>query len=207
MRQNLHKVALMSYEIFAALLTFAFITVITPGPNNLMLMASGANFGFQRTVPHMLGIGLGMPIMVVLVGIGVMQLFDAFPASYTILKGLSVVYLLYLSWKIANAAPPKAGQAQGHPMSFLQAAAFQWVNPKAWTMALSAITLYATSRDLLSVLWVAGTYVAVSFISTTSWTVLGQQLSRFLKNPAALRMFNWIMAGLLVATLIPVLWP
>lgn len=207
MRSSTHNVARMTYDLFAALLAFAFVTVITPGPNNLMLLASGANFGFRRTVPHMLGIGLGMPVMVILVGIGIMQLFERFPASHTVLKVVSVAYLLWLSWKIANAAPPKAGQAAGKPLTFLQAAAFQWVNPKAWTMALTAITLYAASRDLPAVLWIAGTYVAVSCISTTSWTVLGQQLSRFLKTPRTLRIFNLVMAGLLIATLIPVFWP
>lgn len=197
----------MSLELLTALVAFAFVTVITPGPNNLMLMASGANFGFRRSVPHMLGIGLGFPSMVFLVGIGVMQLFDLWPPSYLILKGLSVGYLLYLAWKIANAAPPKEAAPEGRPLTFLQSAAFQWVNPKAWSMALSAITLYATSRDLAAVLWVAGTYVAVSAVSTTSWTVLGQQMRRLLKSPARLRIFNRVMAGLLVATLIPVLWP
>lgn len=197
----------MSLELLTALVAFAFVTVITPGPNNLMLMASGANFGFRRSVPHMLGIGLGFPSMVFLVGIGVMQLFDLWPPSYLILKGLSVAYLLYLAWKIANAAPPKEASAEGRPLTFLQSAAFQWVNPKAWSMALSAITLYATSRDLAAVLWVAGSYVAVSVVSTTSWTVLGQQMRRLLKSPARLRVFNRVMAGLLVATLIPVLWP
>ena len=197
----------MTIELFSALMTFALVTVITPGPNNLMLMASGANFGFRRTVPHMLGIGLGMPMMVVCVGIGIMQVFDAFPISYTILKVLSVIYLLYLAWKIANAAPPKDAQDAGAPLTFLQAAAFQWVNPKAWTMALSAITLYATSRDFTAILWVAGAFVIGSCFSTTSWTVMGQQLSRLLKNPARLRVFNWVMAILLVATLVPVLWP
>jgi len=199
----------MTIDLLTALAAFAFVTVITPGPNNLMLMASGANFGFRRTVPHMLGIGLGFPAMVFCVGIGVMQIFDLWPLSYTILKTLSVAYLLYLAWKIANAAPP-ARAAQGHegrPLTFLQSAAFQWVNPKAWSMALSAITLYASGRDLTAVLWVAGTYVAVSVISTTSWTVLGQQMRRLLKSPARLRAFNWIMAALLVATLVPVLWP
>ncbi len=194
-------------ETSAALATFAFVTVITPGPNNLMLMASGANFGFRRTVPHMMGIGLGMPLMVVLVGIGIMQVFDAWPPSYSVLKVLSVAYLLFLAWKIANAAAPERTEAEGRPLTFLQAAAFQWVNPKAWTMALSAITLYATGRDLPAVLWVAGTYVMVSCISTTSWTVLGQQMRRFLKGARRLRAFNLLMAGLLVATLIPVLWP
>jgi len=195
----------MTPELFSALFAFAFITVITPGPNNLMLMASGANFGFRRTIPHMLGIGLGMPLMVVLVGAGIMQVFDLWPATYTVLKVLSVAYLLYLAWKIANAAAPENRQAEGQPLTFLQSAAFQWVNPKAWSMALSAITLYAASRDIPAVLWVAGVYVLVSCISTTSWTVLGQQMRRFLKRPARLRLFNVVMALLLVATLIPVL--
>ncbi len=197
----------MTVDLLTALVGFAFVTVITPGPNNLMLMTSGANFGFRRSVPHMLGIGIGFPTMVFLVGIGVMQVFDLWPLSYTILKLVSVAYLLYLAWKIANAAPPKAAVAEGRPLTFLQSAAFQWVNPKAWSMALSAVTLYATGRDLVAVLWVAGIYVLVASISTISWTVLGQQMRRFLKNPARLRAFNWIMAGLLVTTLIPVLFP
>ena len=197
----------MTTDLLFALFTFALVTVITPGPNNLMLMASGANFGLRRSLPHMLGIGIGFPGMVLLVGVGIMQLFDLWPASYTILKGLSVAYLLYLAWKIANAAPPKETAAKGKPLTFLQSAAFQWVNPKAWSMALSAITLYAGGRDLASVLWVAGVYVIVSMISTTSWTVMGQQMRRFLTSPARLRVFNITMAVLLVAMLIPVLWP
>lgn len=197
----------MTIELLTALFTFALVTVITPGPNNLMLMASGANFGFRRTLPHMLGIGIGFPTMIFLVGIGIMQVFDLWPLSYTILKVFSVAYLLYLAWKIANAAPPKESTTEGKPLTFLQSAAFQWVNPKAWSMALSAITLYASSRDLPAVMWVAGVYVCVSFLSTTGWTVLGQQMRRILNSPTRLRVFNILMALLLVATLIPVLWP
>lgn len=197
----------MTFDLLTALATFAFVTVITPGPNNLMLMASGANFGFRRTVPHMLGITIGFPSMVFLVGVGVMQVFDLWPHSYTLLKVLSVVYLLYLAWKIANAAPPEQAATEGKPLSFLQSAAFQWVNPKAWSMSLSAIILYATGRNLEAVLWVAAVFVAVSLISTTSWTVIGQEMRRFLKSPQRLRIFNRVMAALLVATLIPVLWP
>src|SRR6056297_4239128 len=209
MRALSNMVACMTLDLFTALATFAFVTVITPGPNNLMLMASGTNFGLVRTIPHMLGIGLGFPLMVFCVGQGVMRVFDLWPLSYTLLKAVSVAYLLWLAWKIAHAAPPRAAteQAEGKPLTFLQSAAFQWVNPKAWSMALSAITLYAASRDLAAVLWVAGVYVCVSVVSTTSWTVLGQQMRRFLKNPARLRVFNRIMAALLVATLVPVLWP
>jgi len=199
----------MTLDLFTALATFALVTVITPGPNNLMLMASGTNFGFVRTIPHMLGVGLGFPLMVVCVGLGVMQLFDLWPLSYTLLKAVSVAYLLYLAWKIANAAPPATAEEQvaGTPLTFLQSAAFQWVNPKAWSMGLSAITLYANGRDFAAVLWVAGVYVGVSAISTTSWTILGQQLRRVLRSPWRLRIFNRVMALLLVATLIPVLWP
>jgi threonine/homoserine/homoserine lactone efflux protein len=199
----------MTFDLFTALATFALVTVITPGPNNLMLMASGTNFGFVRTIPHMLGIALGFPMMVICVGLGVMQVFDIWPLSYTLLKTVSVVYLLYLAWKIAHAVPPASAEADatGTPLTFLQSAAFQWVNPKAWSMALSAITLYAGGRDLAAVLWVGAVYVGVSVISTTGWTVLGQQLRRLLKRPARLQMFNRVMAGLLVATLIPVLWP
>ena len=197
----------MTPELFLALAGFALVTVITPGPNNLMLMTSGANFGFRRSIPHMLGVGLGFPMMIVPVGLGVMQVFDLWPLSYTILKVLSVLYMLYLAWRIAHAAPPDgAPKAGSKPFSFLQAAAFQWVNPKAWSMALGAITLYAAGRDLAAVLWVAGTYVAMGCISTTSWTILGQQLRRILNRPNRLRVFNWAMAGLLVASLIPVIW-
>ncbi len=195
----------MMPDILPALLMFALVTVITPGPNNLMLMASGANFGFRRSVPHMLGIGLGFPAMIVLVGIGVMQLFDLWPQSYLVLKIASVGYMLYLAWKIAHATAPKEAEAGGKPLSFLQAAAFQWVNPKAWSMGLSAITLYAAGRDLGSVLWVAGAYVACAALSTTAWTLVGQQVRRILGAPSRLRIFNWVMAGLLVASLLPVL--
>lgn len=197
----------MTYDLLAALFAFAFATVITPGPNNFMLMASGANFGFRRTVPHMLGIALGMPAMVVVVGLGIMQVFEIWPLSLTVLKVLSVLYLVYLAWKIANAAPPGQAEETGRPLTFLQSAAFQWVNPKAWTMALTAITLYAASRDFSAVLTVAGMFALVSCVSTTSWTALGQQIRRMLKNPSQLRAFNVAMAVLLLATLIPVLWP
>jgi len=167
-------------------------------------MTSGANFGFKRSLPHILGVGLGFPLMILPVGLGVMQLFDLFPALNWILTILSVVYMLWLAWKIAHAAAPKQGEANGKPLSFLQACAFQWVNPKAWAMALGAVTLYAASRDLQAVLWVSGTYVMMGCISTTTWTVLGQQLRRILTNPKRLRAFNWSMAALLVCSLYPV---
>jgi len=127
----------MPPELLSGLVAFAFVSSITPGPNNLMLMASGANFGFRRSIPHMFGIGLGFVFMVLLVGAGLVQIFDAYPVSHMALKVVSVFYLLYLAAKIATAAPVRQGQCGGTPMTFLQAAAFQWVNPKAWAMAPS----------------------------------------------------------------------
>ncbi|NOE17865.1 LysE family transporter [Ruegeria atlantica] len=197
----------MTYDILLALIAFAFVTSITPGPNNLMLMASGANFGFRRSIPHMLGIGLGFTLMVLLVGAGLVQVFDRYPVSYSVLKVVSVIYLLYLAWKIAHAAPAAGDLAAGTPMTFLQAAAFQWVNPKAWAMALTATTAYTPSQTLHAIALVALVFGAVNLPSVSTWTFLGQQMSWVLTNPRRLVAFNWTMAVLLVASLYPVLWP
>ena len=197
----------MTFELNPALAAFAFVSSITPGPNNLMLMASGANFGFRRTVPHMLGIGIGFSLMVLLVGTGLVQVFDAYPISHQILKVGSVLYLLYLAWKIANAAPVRQGKDTGTPMTFLQAAAFQWVNPKAWSMALTAVTVYTPDTTIAAIALVALVFGAINLPSVSTWTIVGQQMARFLTNTARLRSFNWTMAALLVASLYPVLFP
>lgn len=197
----------MTYELLLALIAFAFVSSITPGPNNMMLLASGANFGFSRTVPHMLGIGIGFTIMVAIVGLGLMQIFDFWPVSYTILKVTSAAYLLWLAWKIANAASPEDTEAGATPMTFMQAALFQWVNPKAWTMALTAITLYAPGRELLSVLIVAATFGTVNLPAVSVWTLLGQQMRVTLSNQRRLLAFNWTMAALLILSLLPSFLP
>lgn len=172
-----------------------------------MLMASGANFGFLRTIPHMLGVGLGFVFMVFLVGIGLAQVFDIYPFAHTILKIASVGYLLYLAWKIANAAPVSATDDSGTPMTFIQAAAFQWVNPKAWTMAVTAVTVYSPDTCLTSILIVSAIFGAVNLPSISLWTMMGQQMARILTNPTRLQLFNLAMAALLIASLYPVLWP
>lgn len=196
----------MDPQLLVAFATFAFVSSITPGPNNLMLMASGANFGLRRTIPHMLGIGIGFTVMIVLVGVGLIGLFDAVPASYTILKIVSVAYLLWLAWKIANAAAPGTrGRASGRPLTFLQAAAFQWVNPKAWTMALTAITVYAPDRSLAAIGLVALVFGLINLPTVSTWTLIGQQMQKLLTDERRLQIFNWTMAALLVASLWPVL--
>ncbi len=198
----------MTYDLLTALAAFAFVSSITPGPNNLMLMASGANYGVWRTLPHMLGVALGFVFMVILVGVGLIQIFDAFPVAYTVLKVLSVGYLLYLAWKIATAAAPDAAEPTGTPMTFLQAAAFQWVNPKAWTMALTAISVYAApSAGIWGIFLVGVVFGLINLPSVGLWAWMGQQLRRVLDDPRKLRAFNITMAVLLVASLWPLVAP
>ncbi len=196
---------LFALSTLPSLMAFAFVSSITPGPNNLMLMASGANFGYRRTLPHMMGVAIGFTAMVALVGLGLMQLFDAFPLLHRVLTVASVAYLLWLAWKIANAAPPDTVSATTRPFTFLQAAAFQWVNPKAWTMALTAITLYAADRSLAAIILIALTFGAVNLPCISTWVLMGTQIRRLLSSRTRLRVFNGAMALLLVGSLYPTL--
>ncbi|KMO16740.1 LysE family translocator [Methylobacterium indicum] len=196
----------MTPEQTLALAAFAFVTSITPGPNNLMLMASGATFGVRRTVPHALGVALGFALMVLLVGSGLVGLFAAAPWLDTVLKAASVAYMVFLAWKIATAPPPEEAVQTRRPMTFLAASAFQWINPKAWTMALTAATVYAPGQSLVGLVAVALVFGIVNFPSVSVWVVLGQQMRRLLTDTRRMRMFNLFMATLLVASLYPVLF-
>jgi len=193
-------------SILLPLLTFAFVTSATPGPNNVMLMSSGLNFGFKSTIPHLLGVVLGFPVMILLVGIGLLQLFELVPHSFTLLKILSGIYLLYLAWRIASTKSLSSGESSTKPLRFIQAALFQWVNPKAWAMALMAISLYTPETiPLFSVLVVAMAFVISGAFSCSLWTLLGHHLKRFLNNPIKCRAVNIFIAVLLVFTLLPLL--
>jgi threonine/homoserine/homoserine lactone efflux protein len=195
----------MSLDLLLALIGFCFVTSITPGPNNMMLMASGANFGIRRSLPHMFGISAGFVIMVTLVGIGLGRLFEIYPILNTILKWVSLAYLTWLALKIARAGEPHARVAT-QPMTFLQAASFQWVNPKAWGMAISATTTYAPDHSILAAGFVAVVFGAVNLPSIAFWSLLGQKMRVVLTNRTRLRVFNWTMAALLILSILPVLW-
>ena len=192
-------------DLLLALVTFCFATSITPGPNNMMLLASGANFGFARSAPHMLGISLGFVLMVALVGIGLGRLFDLWPPLETVLTWASLAYLLWLAVKIARSGEPEA-RAVARPMTFIGAAAFQWVNPKAWGMAMSATSVYAPDHSLIAALSVALIFGAVNLPSIALWCLLGVKLRAFLSSATRLRVFNWTMAFLLIVSALPVLW-
>jgi len=197
----------MTSEILIALIGFAFASSITPGPNNLMLMASGANYGLPRTIPHMLGISLGHAFMVTMVGVVLLQVFETYPNVNVVLKVLSAAYMTWLAWKIANAVPPEAREVTGTPFTFLQAAAFQWVNPKAWFMAITAISAYAPQDRgvVIGSLMVALVFAAVNLPSVTVWALTGVQVRRWLGTARRLRTFNVLMAALLVLSLYPIL--
>lgn len=193
----------MNTDLLLALAGFAFVTSATPGPNNMMLMASGANFGLRRTLPHMLGVSLGFGVMVVLLGLGVDRLIATTPGLAQALKWLSLIYMLWLAWKIASAGGPATQRAGARPLTFLQAAAFQWVNPKAWAMALGALSAYAAGVG--GALVVGAVFVMVNLPTVSIWAAMGQGLRSLLATPVRLRLFNVTMALLLIASMLPVI--
>ncbi|WP_440887398.1 LysE family translocator [Vibrio sp. WZ-1] len=194
----------MEYHQLGALALFAFVSTFTPGPNNIMLMTSGANVGFKRTIPHMLGITLGFAAMLILVGIGLMGLFHAYPITHRVLKILSLTYLLYLTYKIATSSKTEV-KDNYQPMSFLGAVAFQWVNPKGWSMALTAITVYSSGGSWLELAFIAGIFCLANLPSVTFWTAAGMQLQRWLTTSKRIKSFNYSMAALLLLSTIPMI--
>ena len=197
----------MSHDTLVALFIYAFVSSITPGPNNFMLLASGVNFGFARTIPHMLGIGVGFVSLLVGVGLGLGAVLSAFPALHLALKIAGGAYLLSLAWKIAMSRTlGSAKDDRAKPMSFLQAAAFQWVNPKAWVMAVTAMALYTSAAaPFLSVVLISLVFGLVNLPCVSCWTGFGVALRGFLSDPQRLKWFNIAMGLMLAATLWPML--
>ena len=191
-------------ELLAALFLFAFAASITPGPNNTMLMASGANFGLRASLAHMCGVTVGYISLLALAGLGLAGIFATLPFLRDVLKWGGAIYLLYLAWKIASSKGIGIKAAGARPMSFQGAAAFQFINPKGWVMALGAVTTYVPARGFLANLAVAlFIFAAISVLSTFTWTTFGMGIRRFLHRPMSLRLFNVAMALLLVLSLFP----
>ena len=197
----------MSYDIFATLVVFAFVTSITPGPNNLMLLTSGVNYGFRRTIPHMLGIGIGFLILLLSVGFGLGAVLELFPALYLLLKFAGGAYIIFLAWKIGMSRSIGEGsQKSGKPMTFWAAAAFQWVNPKAWVMGVTGIATFASQDDyIVSVLLVSVAFAMVNLPCVSSWAGFGTLMRGWLSDPTKLKWFNITMALLLVVSMWPML--
>lgn len=197
----------LSLDLLLGFALFALVTSITPGPNNTMLLASGVNFGFNRTIPHMLGITCGFFTLVLAVGFGLGAVFQSYPVLYNVLRFVGAVYLLYLAWKIAHSGPVSdSSDSQAKPISYLGAAAFQWVNPKAWIMAIGAISTYTPLQGYFTnVIVIAAVFALINLPSVGVWVVCGSLLRNVLRDRRWLRLFNWGMALLLVASLYPML--
>jgi threonine/homoserine/homoserine lactone efflux protein len=196
----------MSHSLLTAFVIFATVMFVTPGPNNIMLLASAVTHGFRRTVPHIAGITFGFAFMVGAVGLGLGTVFITYPVLQTVLKYAGAAYLVYLAVAIARSGPVDPGQnpARG-PMTFWGAALFQWVNAKGWVMVIGTITAYAA---IASFPWNIAIQVAISLalgaVSCTAWALFGTALRPFLSSERAVRAFNIGMAILLLASLYPV---
>ena len=195
----------MPLDLFLALSVFAAVMSLTPGPNNIMLTASGVNFGFARTIPHMSGVTVGFIVLVAACAAGLGALFVAMPSLQLALKVAGAAYMLWLAWKVASARPAGEGTvAPVRPLTFFQAAAFQWVNPKGVLAAFSGIALYMrpdhATTDLAIMLTVFG---LCTLLAVVVWTGFGVALRRLLGNPRHARIFNVAMGLLLVASIVP----
>lgn len=189
-------------------LPFTVSMSLTPGPNNVMVTASGANFGFRRTIPHMLGVAFGFPLMLLPLALGFGAVLAAYPAIHRALHWLGIAYLLYLSWRIATAEGMGGANARARPLTVLEAAMFQWINGKAWVIAVGAITTYTTvgGNLLAESAAIAALFIPVCLAALAIWAGFGSAIARWLRSAAALRAFNVAMALLLVASLVPMLW-
>lgn len=188
---------------------FAVSMSATPGPNNTMLTASGAAWGLRRSVPHIAGVSVGFPAMLLAVAFGAGAVLRSEPWLQEVLRWLGAAYLLWLAWHIAAAPTSKEGSSVGNrPLSFGQAALFQWVNPKAWVIAVGGVVTYTTGSGT-ALLGQAAALSAVFLVTTVActagWTLIGVGAARILRSPVALRRFNLVLAGLLVASLLPLL--
>lgn len=191
---------------YLSLIVFTIATCGTPGPNNIMIMSSGMTYGLRRSWPHVAGINVGFPLMVLAVGLGMGELLERWPIIYDLLRPVGAAYLLYLAYRIMT-GPVTFDQAiSGKPLSFTQSALFQVVNPKAWVMVVGALSTYATTTDsyLLQVVLISLIFLVFGTPCTVAWLLAGLLLKRVIVKPLHFRAFNVIMATLLVLTLIPI---
>ena len=194
-----------SSTLIFSLLSFVVATAFTPGPNNLLLLSSGLTFGYRRTVPLITGIMIGFFLMVVAVGLGIGELFQVFPMLYSILKVVGISYLLWMAWQISQTKGSLHTSKTSKPFTFLQSALFQWVNPKAWIMAITSTTSFISNEGniQLQVLFIAFIYLVVGLFSTHSWALGGVLLQKFIQKERTLRIFNVSMALLMVFSVLP----
>ena len=193
----------MDATTFTAFVAAAIPGFFTPGPNNLMLMASSAKFGFRRTIPHGLGVAIGFALMIVLVGLGLGEVFALFPWLELALKILAAINLLYLAWTLLGLKIKDQGAGE-RPLSFLQAAGFQWINPKAWALAVSFVAMVVGSgpERYWGIAVVGLVSLVIGLASSPTWMVFGERLEKFLKRSGGERYLGIVMAVLVVLSVV-----
>lgn len=198
---------MLNIEFYLSVLIFCFAATGTPGPNTIMLVASGLNHGIKHSIPHYLGISFGFPLMVLLIGFGLGAIFTNYPFVHQTIKVVGISYLLYLAWKIANTKSSDSSNGLKKPFTFLQAAAFQWVNPKAWVIAIGAIGTFTTYGNISAqVVFITFCYFLASITCMGLWLILGASLQRLIRQPKQFQIFNITMAILLVASIVPMIF-
>jgi threonine/homoserine/homoserine lactone efflux protein len=197
----------MTTDLFLAASMFFVASSITPGPNNTMLMTSGVNFGMRRTLRHLLGVQIGFAILLLSVGLGVHVVLDRFPGFHDVLRYAGSAYLLFIAWKLATAhAGPQALERSPRPMGFWAAVGFQWLNPKAWVMAVTCMsTFLPADARLENILPLVLMFILLGAPCSASWAAFGSAMRQWLQDPRRLRIFNITMALALVASLYPLL--
>lgn len=189
-------------ETLIALVSFAFVSSVTPGPNNLLLTASGLRFGFRATIPHILGIQFGMAIQISLCAVGIGTLLMEVPLAGNLIRAGGTAYLLYLAWGLLNTrvgGGQKTGD-KGRPFHFWEATMFQFINPKAWLMSITVGSLFVPELDskVASVMTLCLIFAMVGMPSSGSWALIGAAVKRYLEDPFWLRCFSIVMALLTV---------
>lgn len=193
----------MTIDTFLSLLGLALAASGTPGPNNALLASSGANFGLRRTLPHMTGVALGFPIMIFIVGLFLGQLFQSSVVLRETLRWGGAAVMLWLAWKIATAGGISGSKGRPRPFTFVEAAAFQWINPKGWTMAVAITAQFISpARPVMTATVVALVFVVVSVLSTFTWAAAGRAMAGWLTTAGRLRWFNGSMAALMAASVL-----
>lgn len=188
----------MAADTFPTLLALAIVAAWTPGPNNALVANSGATFGLKRTWPHVLGIGIGFPVMVFLVGFFLAGVFQASPLLREALRWIGAAILLWLAWKIATTGGVLSTSGKPRPFTFLEAAAFQWVNPKGWAFAVALTSQFVDAqKPFASAMVLGAVFLLVGLGSATSWAVLGQAITRWVNTHDRLRKFNMAMGAVI----------
>lgn len=195
----------VSFAFVLPAVFFMFVTSITPGPNNIMLAASGMNFGYKRSLPHIVGIFSGLGLLIGLCVVGVGALYEAYPIFRNILRGFSAVYLAYLAYRIAVSGGAKISKAR-KPFTWLEAAGFQFINPKAWVMAIGFASSFMPDSGSLAIqlVFLLAISVCTNFFCISCWVLFGKMMARLFTDDKSRKIINYIMAALLLL-MIPIL--